>query len=270
VVGAVDRSDPGVALDDPLPGGHLRALVVGAIALAHPAGRPAPILGMRGQPIPQLGRVALEALEAPLFLGAAIWLGGQRIRGAMARHHRRRGGFELRRLPLEVGAGAAAVLGRVAGELHAVDGEHLAPDQPLPIADRHDGGEHVRDGVAQRADEVGDGGEVRGGVAAEGEEGDVLAAEARDPTAADDTVRVRTEHDLEQHGGRIRGRARVVVAEARVEGRQVDRVRQQVVRGVLEGAGQQLLGEIDGQEARAGVDGRVAGHRTGLDVEDTQ
>ena len=39
--------------------------------------------------------------------------------------------FELARLTLEVGTGAALGLGGIARQLHAVDGEHLAADQVL-------------------------------------------------------------------------------------------------------------------------------------------
>ena len=48
-------------------------------------------------------------------------------------HH----GLVLRGLLLEVGARPTAPLRRVARQLHAVDREHLPPDQPLRVADRH-------------------------------------------------------------------------------------------------------------------------------------
>jgi hypothetical protein len=122
------------------------------------------------------------------------------------------------------------------------------PDQPLPVAHGEHRGEHVGDVRTQRADEVRDGGEVRGGVATQGDEGHVLAAQALDPAAAHDAVRVRAQDDREEHPGRVRRRAGRVVPEPRVEARQVDRVRQEVVRRVLEGAGQELRGEIDGRK----------------------
>ena len=78
----------------------------------------------------------------------------------------------------------------MARQLHAINREHLATDQPLLIADGEDGREDVRDVLAQRADEVGEGGAVGRGVAAQGDERDVLLAGPRDAAAADDALRV--------------------------------------------------------------------------------
>jgi hypothetical protein len=72
--------------------------------------------------------------------------------------------------------------------------------------------------------------------------------------AADDAPAVGEEDDLEQHGRRVGGCAGEVVLVAGVEAGQVELVIDQVVQGVFEGAGQQLPFEIDGKEARAGVD----------------
>jgi hypothetical protein len=52
------------------------------------------------------------------------------------------------------------------------------------------------------ADEAGEGGEVRGCVAGECDEGDMLLASALDVAAANDTLAVGEQYDLEQHGGR--------------------------------------------------------------------
>lgn len=68
------------------------------------------------------------------------------------------------------------------------------------------------------------------------------------------------QHDLEQHGGRIRGRARRVAPEPRVEVRQVDFVVEQVIQRVLERARQQLAGEVHRQKLRIRIEGLVAGH----------
>ena len=56
------------------------------------------------------------------------------------------------------------------------------------------------------------------------------------------------------------GCAGEVVLVAGIEPGQVELVVHKIVQGVLEGAGQQLPFEIDGKEARAGVDCLVAGH----------
>ena len=68
------------------------------------------------------------------------------------------------------------------------------------------------------------------------------------------------EHNLQQHGGRIRGRAGRVVPEARVEMRQIDGVVEQMTQRVLERAGEQLAREVDGQELRIRIEGLIAGH----------
>ena len=75
-----------------------------------------------------------------------------------------------------------------------------------------------------------------------------------------DAVRIGAEHDLQQHLRRIRGRSRQVIVKARVESRQVNRMLEQVMDRVLEGAGQELLCQIDRQEAGIRIDILVAGH----------
>jgi hypothetical protein len=66
----------------------------------------------------------------------------------------------------------------------------------------------------------------------------VVAARRFDPATAHDAVRSRHEHDLEQHGRRIRGRSGGVVPEPGIEVRQINRVIEQVMDRVLERAGE--------------------------------
>jgi hypothetical protein len=155
--------------------------------------------------------------------------------------HRRGDGFEFRGLVFEVLARPTPLLRRVAGELHAINGEHRAPDQPLLIADRHHAGEHPRDLRLPRTHEVGDGREVRRGVAAERDEGDMLAARLFDPATADQPARIGEEHDLQEQGGRIRWSPGLIISKARIERREIDRAVEQVVEGMFEGARMQLL-----------------------------
>ena len=54
-------------------------------------------------------------------------------------------------LAQEVLALAALGFGSIRGQLNPVDGEHLAPDQPLPIADHEDLGKHLAYRATQRA-----------------------------------------------------------------------------------------------------------------------
>ena len=98
----------------------------------------------------------------------------------------------------------------------------------------------MTDQVTQAADEGGDegGGEVGAAVTAQGDEDNVVTAQAFDATAGNHTARVGQQHDLEQHG-RWEGRcAGVVIFETGIEGAEVDLVIKQMVQRVLEGAGQ--------------------------------
>ena len=128
------------------------------------------------------------------------------------------------------------MLRRVTRQLHAVDRKHLAPDQPLPVADRQHRRKDLRDVVAERADKVRDGGEVRRGHAAQRHERHVLLAHPLNRPTAHNALRVREEHDLEQHGRWVRRRAGRVIAEASVEVRQIDVVIEQMIERVLERA----------------------------------
>lgn len=221
---------------------------------------PATVLGIRRQPLTHLRGVLFEPLDPFDVLHRQRGFRGQGIGGPMARENRPRRGFQLRGLALKVRPRAAPPLRGVAGELYPVDGEHLAPDQALGVANRDHRPKHPRDVLAQCAHEGRDRREMRRGVAAQGDERHVFLAGPLDPTAADDALRVGEEHHLQQHRRRIRRRPRRVVAKARIEVRQIDRVIEQVVEGVLERPGQQLPRQIHGQEAGVRIDVLVASH----------
>ena len=227
---------------------------------------PAPIVWVLREPGAELRRVAGEPRDALRGLGVTIRFGRPRVFGAMAREHRRRRRFEFLRLAGKVGARATPVLRRVARQFHAIDREHLAADEALLVAHREHRGEHPRDVVTQRAHELRDRREVRRPRAAERDEGHVLFAGPRDATTAHDALRVGEQHDLEQQRRRIGRRAGRVVPKPRVEMRQIDGVVEQMVQGVLEGAREQLAGEVHRQELGVGVDVLVTGH-AGLDGE---
>ncbi len=79
----------------------------------------------------------------------------------------------------------------------------------------------------------------------------------------DDAAAVGEEDDFEQHGRRVGLRPAAVVLVAAIEAGQVELVIDQVVQGMFEAAGQQLPFEIDGDQARAGVNVLEAGHGIG-------
>lgn len=138
-------------------------------------------------------------------------------------------------MPLDVCPRATPALRRVARELHAIDGEHLAAEEPLGVADRDHRGEHPRDVLAERAHEVGNRREVRRGVPTQRDERDVVATALFDPPAAHDTVGAPDEHHLEEHRGRGRRSARGIIAKAGIEVREINGVIEQVIDCVLEG-----------------------------------
>jgi hypothetical protein len=178
----------------------------------------------------------------------------------VALEHGLGGSLELPGPVQELGPGAASMLAGVARQLDAVDGEHLAADEPLPVADGQDFLEQPRRLGTQGGDEGGDGGEMRLAVAGEGDEGDVFPAGPLDAPRTDDPLAVGEEDDLEQHGRRVGSGAGGIIAIPPVEGRQVQFVVDEVVQRMLEGARQQLPFKVHGQKPRAGVYGLVAGH----------
>lgn len=70
--------------------------------------------------------------------------------------------------------------------------------------------------------------------------------------------------DLEQQRGEIGGGTGEVLAVAAIKAGEINLVVDQPALDMLEGAGEQLPFEIDGEKARAGVDGFVAGRASGL------
>lgn len=178
----------------------------------------------------------------------------------MARDNGLRHRFEFRRVLREIRPRAAPSFRGVARQFHAVDGEHLVPDQSLPIADRDDRGEGPRDRIPQSTHEVGNRGEVRRVIAAQRDKGHVLLAEAFDAAAADHAVRIRDEHHLEQEAWWVGRRAGRIVMKACVEQREIELVVDEVCHGMFERARQQLAREIDRQQLGLGIDVLIAGH----------
>lgn len=88
-------------------------------------------------------------------------------------------------------------------------------------------------------------------------------AQALNPQTADHAVRVTGEHDLEQDTGRVVGCPRDVVLIAPFEAGQIELVVDQVVERVLECPGEELAGEVAGQQLGLRVDQLEAGMGTG-------
>src|SRR5690606_27049384 len=150
----------------------------------------APVLGIGLQPRPQVGGLALESLDPYRFLGPEVGLAAAGVVPAVPLQHGPGGGFELGGLPLEIRAGPAPGLAGIAWELDAVDGEHLASDQALPVAQVEDVGEDPRNLVAEASDKGGNRRKVRRVITGQRHECDVLATGPLDGAAADDAARV--------------------------------------------------------------------------------
>lgn len=135
-----------------------------------------------------LGRPTGQALAASCFSRGETGLDMSLVAITMARQHGVGGGLVFACLPLEVGAGTAAGLRRVAGEFDAVDGKHLVADESLAIADGEHGAEDFGDDLVQRADEVGDGREVWLTIAGQGDEGELIDTGLRDETTGDEAA----------------------------------------------------------------------------------
>ena len=121
--------------------------------------------------------------------------------------------------------------------------------------------EQVDNLLVHGGNEIGDGGEVRLGISGQGHEDDVLPAGPLDLAAGDDAPRVGIEHDLQKNPGIVGRGAGLVVGKAGVEQGKVKLVVNEMVQGVLEGAGQDLLFKMDGDEFALAVRVRfVTGH----------
>ncbi len=73
-------------------------------------------------------------------------------------------------------------------------------------------------------------------------------------------MKVGEQDGLEQHGGRIGGGTRFIIAKSRIKSRQVDFMIEQMVQCVFDGAAKKLPLQIYREKARAGVDMLVARH----------
>ena len=259
LVFGIDGGQPAVALNDTFASGHLGRLVVGEVAFNDGTLGTSALDRVGCEPVAHLFGITREALNA---LGRfCVWCRFQfGIFLAVTRDHLLRFCFELGRACDKLSLCTALGFGCIAGQLDAVDGEHLVTDQPLLVADEEHLRKYLRDLVAERANEVGDSGEVRRGVAGQCNKDDVLTAGGLDVAAADDALTVGEEDDLEQHGGRICCCASDVVLVVGVEPAEVNLVIKQVIACMLNGARQALPLQVHRDQAGTGVDVFITRH----------
>jgi len=160
------------------------------------------------------------------------------------------GSVDLLSLLAQVLFGPAPFLGGIRGHLAAVDGEHLPPQKAHLAADQQDLTEQRGDLPGRAGDELGDGREVWTAVGRDRHEDHVLAAECLDLAAAGDAARVGQQHDLQQNRRSVGRAARRIILELGIEDTQIEFIIDQVMDGVLEGAGENLVLKSDRQQHR--------------------
>jgi len=172
-----------------------------------------------GQPLTELSRLLIQPFDASAgFLGEVRFC-RQGVVLAVAGQHDLSRRFEFLGLSGKISTGAAFGFTGVAREFDAINREHLASDQALPVAEVDHLGEELGDVFAQSGDKGGDGRKVRGAVTGERDEADVFSAQPLNPPAADDAFGVGAQDVLEQHSRRVGGGTCIVVAVATVKAR---------------------------------------------------
>ena len=102
-------------------------------------------------------------------------------------------------------------------------------------------------------DEIGNAGEMRPGIGGQRHEHHVLPAGLFNLPAGDDAPRVGVEYDLEQNPGIVGPGAGLIIAKTGIEQGKIKLVVDEVIQGIFEGAGQNLVGEVDRNELALGV-----------------
>src|SRR3990170_2310617 len=193
---AIHRGHAVIALNDPMRGLHLGALVIGEVAFERLPGLP-DLIVIFGQP-------ALEFLDLAAERPAILFFLGRKVRGnttgipfAMNLEHALYRPLQLLLLFLQFGFGATPFLAGIRGQLAAINGKQLLANQPQLITveqhipkDRLDLSGHGRD-------KMGYGGEVRLGVRRERHEDHILPAGTLYLAAAKNAAGIGIEHNLQ-------------------------------------------------------------------------
>ena len=143
---------------------------------------------MSGEPLPQLGGIGLQALEALGFFLRQAGFEGQAICFTMALEHDLSGGFQFVGLVFEVGAGAALLFAGITGQFDAINSKHLAPDQALPVAQIENLAENVSDVIGETGNKSRNGSEVRLAIAGQSDEDDVMTTDSLNVAARDNAL----------------------------------------------------------------------------------
>jgi hypothetical protein len=131
-------------------------------------------------------------------------------------------------------------------EVAAIQGELFYPDEVQLRTDHEDLYEHFFDVLAFRRDEGGDSSMVGLGFTGESHEDDVVPAGRFDLAREQDSFRIGVQDNLEHRVGRVGFGAELVVGIERIETGEIQLVVDDLVESELEGPGQQLPSQIDG------------------------
>lgn len=166
----------------------------------------------------------------------------------------------VRRQLLDVAAALLAGVAGVAGQLDAINGEHVSANQTLGIAGEQYLCEQGTDLAAEFTDEFGQCGELGCAVTGQGHEEDVLAAGALDASARYQAAAIGQQDDLEQDCGVVGGSAGCIVVVAGMQTGEVKFMVNQIVQRVLEAARLDLRVQHYGDELWGAINQFVAGH----------
>ena len=114
LVRTIDGSDAAVALNHALGGGHLGALVIGAVALADRTFAALAVMRMVGQPLTELCGFSPQAFDTLGGLLVQIGFDRQGVVLAVTSHHGSGGSFELVGLAGKIGTRATLGFGCIA------------------------------------------------------------------------------------------------------------------------------------------------------------
>ena len=239
-----------VALDVAVAGLHGRRVRIGDVADDLLAGL-AFLRLVPGEEGVDLPRVPLETGD---LIGVARILGLDTAVGSPVLGHLL---LDLRpdalALAGQVGMLAAPFPRGVGGQLHAIEREVRVAQQSRLVAGEKDLLEDLLGLLTQLGDEGREGAVVRTNPAAQSHEDYISPARLFHPARGEDALAVGVEHDLEQQPRIVGLLAGFVVVVAPLEALEPDAVVDEMVDGVLERAGEQLLLQIDGHHQVLGV-----------------
>jgi len=145
------------------------------------------------------------------------------------------GFLQLGCLTLEICFGAAPFLTGFGRHFAAVDGKHLSADQAQVIANQQYTPEQMDDLFVHGGNEFGNGGEMGLGISGQGHENSIFLAGPFDLPAGDDASGVG-------------GGSGDIILETFIKAGEIQLMINEMVQGIFEGTGENLLGKVNGND----------------------